>query len=109
MPSSPLKNYLLQAVQRLLSRVLNSVATDCEVDAAIEEAEFLDRLEETARRYEAEEKPHLAEKLRCRAMALTSSEPDAPRMASLAESPEPKALPKPRTPRRGRARRGEDA
>lgn len=44
MPSSHLKNYLIQAVERLLARIIGSVASDCEADALINEAEYLDRL-----------------------------------------------------------------
>lgn len=109
MPSSHLKNYLTQAVQRLLARVIGSIANDCEVDAAISEAEYLDRIEETARRYEAEDKPHLAERLRRRALALTGSESEAPRFDPLPGASEPQALPSASTPRRRRSKRGEDA
>lgn len=109
MPSSHLKNYLTQAVQRLLARVIGSIANDCEVDAAINEAEYLDRIEEAARRYEAEDKPQLAERLRRRAAVLTGNESEAPRFDTLPSSPEPQALPPASTPRRRRSKRGEDA
>ncbi len=55
---------------------LGSLAAESEADAAISEAECLDRIEQAARRYEAEEKPHLAKRLRCRATSLTTNTPD---------------------------------
>lgn len=108
MPSSHLKNFLTQAVHRLLARVIGSVAHDCEVDAAISEAEYLDRIEEAARRYEAEDKPHLAERLRIRARALTGSDCDTPRIDAPSEAADQQALPA-ATTRRRRSKRGEDA
>lgn len=108
MPSSHLKNFLTHSAQRLLARVLGSVVTDCEVDAAIGEAEYLDRIEETARRYDAEDKPHLAERLRRRALALTCREADHSDLSALPGSAEPQALPA-TTTRRRRSKRGEDA
>jgi len=108
MPSSHLKNYLIQAVERLLARIIGSVASDCEADALINEAEYLDRLEELARRYEAEDKAHIAERIRIRARVLTGSAVDAPRIDSLPEAPETQALPNAMKKRRRRSQWGED-
>ena len=88
MSSSTLKNFVARLIDRFVVLALGGLAAQSETDAAINEAECLDRLEETARQYEKAQKPHLAERLRRRAALLTIDDPGAMATPSLASLPE---------------------
>ncbi len=119
MPSSRLRGFLASLVERISVLALGSLAAESEADAAINEAECLDRIEQAARRYEAEEKPHLAERLRCRAAALTAGDPGgqpAPTQLTEPAAKSPLAIPdestapkRQRRSRRHRSQQGDQA
>jgi hypothetical protein len=88
MSSSTLKSFIARLIDRFVVLSLGGLAAQSETDAAINEAECLDRLEETARQYEKAQKPHLAERLRRRAALLTIDDPGAMATPSLASFPE---------------------
>lgn len=52
-----------------------SIASEVEVESALQDVAQLDRIEESARRYEAEGKPHLAAALRSRATSMDANAP----------------------------------
>ena len=110
MSSPTLKNFVARLIDRFVVLALGGLAAQSETDAAINEAECLDRLEETARQYESAQKPHLAERLRRRAALLTIDDPGAMATPSLASLPdnstrESLALPAAPTSKRRRRRR----
>ena len=88
MSSPALKNFFSRMIDRLVVLALGGLAAQSEADAAINEAECLDRLEETARQYEAAQKPHLAERLRRRSALLTIDDPGAMATPSLENHPD---------------------
>ena len=61
--------------QRLQAILWRSVASGLETDAALQEIDNLDRVEERARQLESEGKSHLAELLRTRAARIDSDSP----------------------------------
>lgn len=83
MSHPPLQRFLGRIVERLTALTLGGLAAQSEADAAINEAECLDRLEEAARRYESAGKPHLAARLRSRASMVNVDDPGAMATASL--------------------------
>ena len=98
-------------VERLLAMAAGSVAARAESDAALAEAESLDRLETAAQRYDEAGKPQVAERLRQRAAALSVDSPGA--MASTflpapsapaGQLPAPTTESTPSAPRRRRSR-----
>lgn len=83
MSSHLLQRFLGRIVERLTALTLGGLAAQSEADAAIHEAECLDRLEEAARHYESAGKPHLAARLRSRASMVNADDPGAMATASL--------------------------
>ena len=75
MNGSRLGVFLGGLVERLLAMAAGSVAARAESDAAIAEADCLDRIEEAARRYDEAGKPHLAERLRRRGAGVSADNP----------------------------------
>lgn len=110
--------------QRLQAILWRSVASDLETDAVLHDVENLDRIEQRARQFEAEGKPHLAEMLRMRAARIDADSPggtaaaalqnlgtgsesnsmllNGPNPADNTSGNEPKALSRSRKPRRRR-------
>lgn len=84
MPSPLLQRFFGRIVDRLTALTLGGLAAQSEADAAINEAECLERLEAAARQYEAAGKPHLAERLRRRAALVNVDDPGSMATASLA-------------------------
>ena len=80
---SILKQFRETLIQRLQGVLWRSVATDVETEAALQDMECLDRLEQAAQRYEAAGKQHLADALRRRASLVASSDPGSSIVAAL--------------------------
>jgi len=109
MASSTLRNFVVRITDRLCALVLGSLVAQSEADAALNEVECLDRLEEAALRYDADNKPQLADRLRRRAASLTVDDPGGMAAAALGQLPEttpaePLQLPASEAPKRRRRR-----
>ncbi len=70
-----IQHFLDHLAQRLVVIVAQLVSSAVETLHASEQAEQQSRLEDLARQYEADDKPHVAAALRRRADALTSADP----------------------------------
>ncbi len=71
MLTSLLQSFVSAVIERLAASTIGGVAAQSAAEAAIQEADCLDRLEEAARSYEAAGKPQLAARLRERAASVT--------------------------------------
>ena len=70
-----IQHFLDRLAERLVVIVAQLVSSSVETLHASEQAEQQSRLEDLARQYEADDKPHVAATLRQRADALTSANP----------------------------------
>lgn len=110
MPSLRLSGLLSTLAERLYAIAWGALASGVEADAALHEADAIDRIETAARKYEADGKTLLAERLRRRASLLTADDPGAQGAATLGRlaSPDtdrprlPSAEPPPPKPKRRR-------
>lgn len=88
MGSPKLQSFVSRLIERLATITLAGLAAESEAEAALHEAQHLDRIEQAARQYEADDKPQLADRLRQRAKAVSVENPASIALAAL-ESKEP--------------------
>ena len=86
-----IQHFLDHLAQRLVVIVAQLVSSSVETLHASEQAEQQSRLEDLARQYEADDKPHVAATLRRRADALTSADPAQEALPILGNLTEEKA------------------